>query len=119
MPTQGFARVAAVEANHIVTMNRSAHRHGRSKDFLWRIWPSKLSKRSMNGCDELRNLTGSHRMMLEITPDDPGGEMRIDLLGVNVSGFRHYRVLLPHIDGPCWTLLDGLIASVVIHPSAY
>jgi len=55
-------------------------------------------------------------MMLEITPDDPGGEMRIDLLGVNVSGFRHYRVLLPHIDGPCWTLLDGLIALVGCDP---
>jgi hypothetical protein len=28
-------------------------------------------------------------MMLDITPDDSGGEMRIDLLRFHVSGFRH------------------------------
>ena len=47
----------------------------------------------MNRFDEVRNLTGTDRVMPNVTSDNPGDVVWIDLLRVSLSGFRHYCLL--------------------------
>jgi hypothetical protein len=85
--------MAAVQTDHIVVPYRSPHWHSGSENFLGLIGPSKLRKRSMYRCNEFRNPTGPDCMMLDVTPDDSGGEMRIDFLRFDISSFQHYCTL--------------------------
>jgi hypothetical protein len=90
MPTYHLGPVAAIEADYIVVAHRLPYRHSRSQNFFGLTWPSKPSKRSMNRRNEFWDLTRSNPMMPNITLDDSGGEMRIDLVRIPVSDFRHY-----------------------------
>ena len=88
--TKHLGAVAAIETDHILVAYRLPYRHSRYQNFFGLTRPSKPSKRSMNRRNEFRDLTRSNRMMPNITLDDSGGEMRIDLVRIPVSDFRHY-----------------------------
>jgi hypothetical protein len=48
--------MAAIEANHIVPMDGTAHRHSGSENLLWFERLSKLTDCSMNRGDQIGNL---------------------------------------------------------------
>jgi hypothetical protein len=50
-----------------------------------RSLPSKLTKASVHGGDEVRKLIGPDRMMSQVTPDDFRREKWIDALGIHGS----------------------------------
>ena len=70
MPSKRFAPIAAVQANHVILMNRSPHRYSRGTNFLGLNGLGKLSEHLMHGSDEIRNLICSDRVMSNVAPDD-------------------------------------------------
>jgi hypothetical protein len=70
VPSQRPAPIAAIEAHHVVLMNRSPHRHGRGKNFLGLKGLSNLIDSSMDCGDEIGKLIGCDRMMPDVALDD-------------------------------------------------
>jgi hypothetical protein len=83
VPTYHLGPVTAIEADYIVVAYGLPHRHSGSQNFLRLNGPSKLIERSVYGCDEVRNLTGSDHMMTNIAPDNLRCQMRIDCFVVH------------------------------------
>src|SRR5438132_12529026 len=96
VPSERFAPVAAIEADHVVAVNGSSHRDSRSTNFLGLSQPTKLTERLVHGSDEIRNLLWSHRLVPHVGADDLRGEMWIDFFDVHdtlvfASVERHMR----------------------------
>jgi hypothetical protein len=56
MPSQGLPPVAAIEANHILTVDGTADRHSGSENLLWFGRLSHLTDRPMNGGNQIGKL---------------------------------------------------------------
>jgi hypothetical protein len=96
MPSQRFAPVAAIQANHIVVAHGLPHRHGRGQNFLGLNALSKLTKGSMYRRYEFGNLIGRNRMMPHVAHDNLCRQMRIEHFVVHGT-IRHSFFLIPHI----------------------
>jgi hypothetical protein len=70
VPSQCLAPIAAIQAHHVVLMNRSPHRHSGNQNFLGRNGLYKLTERLIYGRDEIGYLLGSHPMLDDVAPDD-------------------------------------------------
>ena len=53
MPAQRFPPVAAIQAHHVILMDRSPYRYGGGQDFLRLNGLSKLTERSVDRNDEI------------------------------------------------------------------
>ena len=78
VPSQRFAAVATIQANHIVMMYGSPHWHRRTKDFLGLNGLSKTAKGSMYRSYEFCNLIGRNRVMPHVATDDLRRQMWIE-----------------------------------------
>jgi hypothetical protein len=56
MPSQRLPPVAAIETNHIVPVDGTAHRHGGSENLVWFGRLSKLTDRPVNGGNQIGKL---------------------------------------------------------------
>ena len=70
VPSERLGPIATIEAHHVILMNGSPHRHGRSKNFLGLNGLSKLTERVIYGSDEIRKLLRSHPMLDDVALND-------------------------------------------------
>ena len=70
VPSQRLAPIAAIQANHVILMNGSSHRHRGNQNFLGRNGLSKLTERLIHGSDEVRKLLQSYLMVDDVALDD-------------------------------------------------
>jgi hypothetical protein len=70
VPSQRLAPIAAIQANHVILMNGSSHRHSGNENFRGRNGLSKLTERLIYGSDEIRKLLRSYPMLDDVALDD-------------------------------------------------
>jgi hypothetical protein len=75
----------AFQTNHVVVTHGLAHRDSGGEHFFDRSLPSKLTKASVHGGDEVRKLTSPDRMIPQVTPDDFRREKWTDGLSIHGS----------------------------------
>ena len=82
---QGFSPIPTLQTNHVLVTHGLAHRDSRVQHLFDGSLPSKLTKASVYGGDEVGKLTGPDCIMAHVTPDDFRSEKWTDGLGIHGS----------------------------------
>jgi hypothetical protein len=70
MPSQRLPPVAAIEANYIVPVHGTTHRHSGNENLRWFGWLSKLTDRPVNRGNQFGKLIWPQPMVPDIALDD-------------------------------------------------
>jgi hypothetical protein len=70
VPSQRLPPVATIETNHIVPMDGSSHRHGRSENLVWFWRLSKLTDRPVNRGNQIEKLIRPQPMVPHVAHDN-------------------------------------------------
>jgi hypothetical protein len=87
VPSQRLAPVAAIQANDIIVVHGSPHRHGGNQNFLCLNGLSEVTQRVMNYGDQVRKLLWSHRVVPNVAGDDHNRGMWAGLFGIHDHPF--------------------------------